>query len=67
MPKQRFTGVDIEVEYKRFALDGQGGVCLSIPGVADFRLTMTLEDTETLGDALIACVRGAEVTNDVQG
>lgn len=58
--KQRFKGLEIEVEYKRFALDGQGGVCVSIPGFADFRLTMPLEDAETLGDALIACVRKAE-------
>lgn len=67
MAKQRFKGVDIEVEFNRFALGGQGGVCLSIPGVADFRLTVPLEDAETLGDALIACVRNAEGCNDLQG
>jgi hypothetical protein len=58
--RRRFKSLEMDVEYRRFALDGKGGVSLSIPGFADFRLTMTLEDAETLGDALIACVRGAE-------
>lgn len=58
--KQRFKGLEIDVEYKRFALDGRGGVSISIPGFADFRLTMPLEDAETMGDALITCVRAAE-------
>jgi hypothetical protein len=59
MAKERFKGVEIGVEFNRFALCGQGGVCLSIPGVG-FHLTMPLGEAETLGDAIIACVRAAE-------
>jgi hypothetical protein len=52
--------MEIYVEYRRFAFAGRGGVTLSIPSVGGLRLTMTLDDAESLGDALIGCVRAAE-------
>lgn len=60
--KQHFKGIEIDVAYNRFALAGRGGVSVSvsIPDFSDFRLTIPLEDAETLGEALIACVRSAE-------
>jgi len=60
--KRRFSDgeLELEVEHRPFGLDGRGGVRISIPASPGFQLTMSLEDAENLGEALIKCVRAAE-------
>lgn len=49
-----------DIEHLPQGFNGRGCVEITLPALGGLKLRITLEDAETLGDALIAQVRAAE-------
>lgn len=60
---KNFPYADVAVAFEPHGAGGRGLVRVTIP-IIGVRMRMTLEDAETLGEALINCVRQAEAASD---
>lgn len=52
---------EIYIAHELQGLGGQGAISMRLPLIG-IKLTVTLQDAETIGEALIACVRAAEAS-----